>query len=74
MPESSSLSRDKVTLTERSLTGRVMASSRSASPMIELMARPALAGAAVLAAEAAAGVHLLGKAFEKFDWSEGSVE
>jgi hypothetical protein len=34
----------------------------------------ALAGAAVLAAEAAAGVHLLGKAFEKFDWSEGSGE
>jgi hypothetical protein len=38
------------------------------------VALSALAGAAVLAAEAAAGVQLLGKAFEKFDWSEGSGE
>jgi hypothetical protein len=38
------------------------------------LASAALAGAAVLAAEAAAGVHLLGKAFEHFDWSEGSLE
>jgi hypothetical protein len=34
----------------------------------------ALAAALVLAAEAALGVHLLGKAFERFDWSEGAVE
>ena len=34
----------------------------------------ALAAALVLAAEAALGVHLLGKAFEHFDWSEGSPE
>jgi hypothetical protein len=34
----------------------------------------ALAAAAVLAAEGALGVHLLGKSFEQFDWSEGAVE
>jgi hypothetical protein len=34
----------------------------------------ALAAALVLAAEAAFGVYLLGKAFERFDWSEGSLE
>ena len=34
----------------------------------------ALAAALVLAAEAAVGVLLLGKAFERFDWSEGSPE
>ena len=34
----------------------------------------ALAAALVLAAEAALGVFLLGKAFERFDWSEGSPE
>jgi hypothetical protein len=34
----------------------------------------ALAAALVLAAESAVGVHLLGKAFEHFDWSEGAPE
>ena len=34
----------------------------------------ALAAALALAAEAALGVLLLGKAFERFDWSEGSPE
>jgi len=34
----------------------------------------AVAAALVLAAEAALGVHLLGKAFEHFDWSEGTPE
>jgi hypothetical protein len=38
------------------------------------LASAALAVAAVLAAEAAVGVHLLGRAFDRFDWSEGSVE
>ena len=34
----------------------------------------ALAAGLVLATEAAFGVWLLGKAFERFDWSEGSIE
>ena len=34
----------------------------------------ALAGSLVLAAEAVGGVYLLGKAFERFDWSEGATE
>jgi hypothetical protein len=34
----------------------------------------ALVAALVLAAEAALGVFLLGKSFERFDWSEGSPE
>jgi ABC-2 type transport system permease protein len=42
--------------------------------MAVALASAALAVAAVLAAEAAVGVHLLGKAFDRFDWSEGSVE
>lgn len=38
------------------------------------LASAALAVAAVLAAEAAVGVHLLGKAFDRFDWSEGAMD
>jgi hypothetical protein len=47
------------------LFGRVIAAA---------VATGALAAALVLAAEAALGVHLLGKAFEQFDWSEGAPE
>jgi hypothetical protein len=47
------------------LTGKVLAAA---------VLPGALAAALVLAAEAALGVHLLGKAFEQFDWSEGAPE
>jgi hypothetical protein len=47
------------------LTGKVLAAA---------VLPGALAAALVLAAEAALGVHLLGKAFEQFDWSDGAPE
>jgi hypothetical protein len=47
------------------LTGKIVAAA---------VVPGALAAALVLATEAAFGVWLLGKAFERFDWSEGSLE
>jgi len=39
--------------------------------MLPAVVLAALAAAILLATEAAIGVRLLGKAFERFDWSEG---